>query len=381
VKSSHRVARIAVLFALTIAALSACKEKAEDSDQMQPVPVDTAAQAAARPFLCGDEDDDPLAGLTPDAFVAAFKARHGITPAAMNEAHDCQQLIVSGSPRDTYGPMATFWVEDSLPGPDGYTQETLVALIKTAVPVPSLKLNTVDNCVYIKRINASNWAARIASVNGPCPAQVPNDADTLEVTDYPPTGGVPSAKGGRIHEGPSGTYYFGFLCLPNRWCVVGTQKVPGTHSIHAHARGDRQRLSVKLGGQLVASNLMATLNPVPNLASITRKMFEGPKGAKVATIAISGNDTDADTAYLRKWKINEDTLPHSIDVWLRRDTTGLNGDTIQGWKIRYTDSGTEFPRRKQTASNHAGIGVVRWRWSKDDEGVWIQCVRGCCSDW
>jgi hypothetical protein len=387
VNAIQRNVRSVVIGMLVVSMVSGCK-KMEDADTSKDdsQSKDTAAVAAnVAPFLCGDEKGQhQFGGLSPELFVKAFEVKYGISPKAINEAHDCQQLIVQGQSggRDAYGALVTLWVDDALPGPGGYDQGALVAVINADTPVPALKLNGTENCVYLKENGNHTWSASIAvrTGGGQCPQTIPAGAVPLAVTTMPPTGPEPRPVGGRIHEGPNYTYFFGIQCLPDLWCVIGNTTVPAGHIIAANAHGDRQRLSFKIGTTLVASQLTATISPETNLQNFKQSWFERARGIKVATITIDGigTDPDAEAAYINKWRITQATLPPRVNVYLRRDPS--QPDITKGWYLRFTDTGNEFSNN-QNSGTHAGPGTTRWRWSKSDEGVWVQCLKGCCSDW
>jgi hypothetical protein len=324
-----------------------------------------------------------------EAFTAAFQRETGVPIRSENEVHDCQRLLRRGSPRDTYGPLVTLFVSDALPvtlfvsdalpGAGGYGVPKVVAVITTDSVLPELNIDGLKNCVYLRQMQSGLWSGAIVPIPaGGCPAALPANAKPLEVTTYNQTETASFPVAGRIHEGPNYKYFFGIQCQRGLWCVLGKGNVPTGHVVATHARGDKQRLAYWDGSVLTASRLTATLSPVSGLADITQDAFEQAGGVKVATIRITGSDDEAEKKYLEKWKLPATLtrLPRTLDVYLRRDRVQ---DLTQGWQLRYTLDGEEIPFR-QHAKKHGGPGTTRFRWLQDDEGVWIQCLKGCCGE-
>lgn len=383
--------RLASLMALL--ASPACDKREDAGDKPEVPPETDVVKVTAKDAHCADLSIEQLAIKRVEDLYATVDAAYGekaITRS--NEIHDCQGLIATGQPT----PIGALIAFDNIET-DGF--QTLKPVIGVTLiggdynGNSRLRLKEGRNCIWMKGVdNAadSEWQAYLV----PLPDDVTR-CSTLDPTKPDTQGEMPlrlyrsplsnghAGKGypeGVRWEEANGVYYIGVKCL-SEWCVLG---VPGTGSPpagfdhHNNAWGDRQSLAVlDSAGKWQRSRLKATIKPEADIGTKYDTPDKYATERHVATIKVTGNDDNARQKYAKKWELGVSHLPNEVKVFVLYDTA------TKKWWMRFgEENGTNPHISAEFADGDMGtaMGTTRFRWSSDDEGVWVQCATGCCGD-
>jgi hypothetical protein len=183
----------------------------------------------------------------------------------------------------------------------------------------------------------------------------------------------------RFHEvGESKEYYIGFQCGEQHWCVIGVDdaaKPPKGLQPVTSGFVDEQRLGIYDADdrELKPTDLRGLLVARQDIASLDTAAFVD-KIVRVADLYIQGDDDEAREFYAVKYGLDDVSETHGpivVSLSYRRG----------GFKFYYNGKATDRPTEiKPKDSDHPLPGGARWRWSTNDEGVWIFCPAGCCGD-
>jgi hypothetical protein len=194
----------------------------------------------------------------------------------------------------------------------------------------------------------------------------------------------------------SGEMLLGVRCGERRWCVIAPTSLSavtlrpttcrnesGLETCRNRGWADQQQLAKKKSSSpdLELSPSSGTIYPVRGLGNTTDDDFTVWK--KVATIRIADADyvktsdltfyMGGDKARAEVWLLLEnptepDPEKKSFKAWIKSfDANGvLRHQPIISIK------------RKHHAITGLVPGMARWKWSTNDEGIWVRCGVGCC---
>lgn len=375
-----------------------------------------------------------VAPLAARPYVSPFppNSLHGFAPpflakcAAMEWTPRCDDPLYTDDQSfrvdaNDYGPHA---YAAPAPGLEMATDESafssprLVALVYVkppangVLPLPyqSLRLEAGSNCVYLHYAGSTYTAYVVPSPTAnPCAGSIaPDQSHALQVTtiqnpspwNAPPNASIAAnipavARFHEAHVPKSVTPYtlIGLRC-GNKWCVLWPttttdQDNPAHQGKHGERRGwsvrgwgDAQHLAqMSAAGAVTRSDIQASILPVDDLAS---KTFAAPEPGEhpgdaqhVATIYFKNDPTGVygDGASGDGWHFRK----HENELYIWKDAsspTGWSGEiqnkSFLGMITHHIPVNVE-PR-------HVGTNppaTARFRWSADDEDVWVKCD-GCC---
>lgn len=319
------------------------------------------------------------------------------------EYHD-EQKLTDPSGR-TYGPLAEISAAPALGDLDTVAEfdqagaaGVWVAVIDVLPGLPltpqyaALHLGYGRHCVILSHDPASppnaGWRGFVflqtdVACTHPAPPPAATELKVIAIVDpaFPNASDLPAAA--RFGEAQNNIPIFGLRCAA-AWCEFGPsnfQDRPPKHrttpgntlppSRPANVKGwhDEQRLAVpRPGGGLEASTFYASVTPIANLEHTDHTNFQSFQ--QIATIWLSA-DPPPNSDYATKWHLRRGATV----LEMRADATGttwqarIRGDTLSRLLVHRADHG-------------AGAivpGTARWRWSDQDEYIWVRCSTGCCS--
>lgn len=344
----------------------ACAQRADSTRRADAV---QSATAAARPTYdvffslpeAGDEqrlDDGSGQQLGPVAFIFPSPFANGFTRRSQIAVHPAPGLLVAvvvvrGNPGD--------------PVPQTYA---------------NLQLQTGVNCIWLfaPGPNPGNtYQVFVTSTPSGSPCNRSNPRGPLFVderhiggfahADYPPSP--------RFDEIPPNQPVLGFKCL-NAWCEAGpsafTQHPPpaSVSGKEGKIKGwfDEQYLAERVGG-VWTKRMRAAVFPVPNLDRLDRSDFAVYR--RVAWLYIF-DPIPAGSKYA-SWGMGVGAN-HKNKVELKFDAASSK------WSVRITpQGGTPITWTEVEEMPHLDVpipGTVRFRFTVEDDGIWVPCGQSCC---
>jgi hypothetical protein len=336
------------------------------------------------------------------------------------EFHDCQRLLES--PGDsTYGPLVGVYVSWQLhnvqwPGkadtvvriggvpvevPGGYGVPVAEILKWDGAPYGALGIVGEYQCLYL--LSETQAAVVGVTMGRACreplpplatlPAGTPVELLTIRKHDA----AEPPPVGRWDHDG---TGHFISIACPGGWCEIG----PAVFSTSRDYAGydvkpwyDEQRLAVLQGDELRPGTAYGTAIPVTDLAStnITGKMAQvgslaihGPSPAYLAKLGFHDRPVGTNMAslWLCEGSADDCEVPEALrselacadGFWakIRAPRDGLLGPVLDWLAGVPTQYHCVIYRDHPEIENIPA--TLRWRWRKDDEGIWARCKSGCC---
>ncbi len=238
----------------------------------------------------------------------------------------------------------------------------------------------------------------------------------------------------------TGVQYIGIACGPKKWCRIGPPEGFRRDSLHTESEladvpqavasrpgrrllvagwYDEQRLAPPSGPPAAATDVRAIVVPHERLGQYVYADFEN-KWAPVAFVRFetgSGHapikhevrvgyadklgfatgDTTSVISLCRGLEecprlrtVAADSLLQRLPAAYRHPTPVSAQEVANGasqtvpnvWWARIT-AGSRVTYRPVIRCDHSSLrdtvpGTARWRWSLDDEKVWVRCVNGCC---
>jgi hypothetical protein len=342
------------------------------------------------------------------------------------EYHDCQKFPIGGG--GVYGPLVAIFAREHLNSEiNRLMQLASQGATKRAVGIGlilsfngaynPLGIRHAYNCLYMWATITGADTTRNAflipvSDQKRCLddlAPTPSGAKQLEVRlrrDDPSYGIADYPEVARWDWDPMvHQQYISIGCL-NAWCDIGNQSFNGSQdrddpSLPTAARRvlrvkpwyDEQRLA-DFGptNVIFASGIIGTLYPDPMLAQLGPGDYATHEWKKVAYSFLS----EPSATYLNKLNFEAGHLtpaPKQVNqIELCQGTRGQCnvpateliadcGNTTDPWWSRITSVSGVVRHRCVIRRTHSGVtipGIVRWRWSENDERGWISCPGGCC---
>ena len=323
---------------------------------------------------------------------------NGVCAYLIPEYHDEQRLSNGGT---SYGSFVRAYAVDAVGVYDdhtdfhgGYHQVGVIFVDGNDIPGPynALHLSAGFNCVYLTHEDTPDrwWAKVSPPVSGVCrsgvAAKIVTSAEqfSTNAADYPAvTRWVEGSHGGH-----SRVPMLGVRC-GNAWCNIG----PGSanNSTHAGEQGAGTTARWVVRGWYDEQKLSLPASPIP-----------APDGPTLSIVPHDQLGSKLDSDFLNNWVEvarvvvpSGATLPAKyggtppnttgfhfrtgVNVISLRHNTGFPGDY---WEVEVRN-GAVFKRwRKVTPEPHAGWsipGTARWKWSEQDEEIWVRCGVGCCT--
>ena len=353
------------------------------------------------------------------------------------EFNDCQRFRQKSG--DAYGPLIGIFARESLSYHisrmlDSARANAQIRAVSIGLiydwdsPYPALDIASGFNCLYMWAENGSlkRKAAMVpVAADSVCRkdlavTDIPASTPPLEVFPRRPDPIFTAAN----HDYPDvarwdwdevlNTEYIGIGCQDS-WCEIAkpplheSRKHDDLAATSPHGRRvfqikgwyDEQLLAVSTtpGGSLLkASTVTGTIFPGPELGSLPESAYQKKWVDTAATTLLTGHLAN----YVSKLNFEEPPLVggHQFNVIAlcegsRADcgvpltvppkTCSKPGDPWYGddWWARITSTKGAVAyrcviRRKHPELNKIIPGLVRWRWSLDDEVTWIACPDGCC---
>ena len=379
------------------------------SCQQESKPIEAARQVAAQHILTGDSlrvaliqagRDRGIDSVTAVALATAGTFTLGLASPLVDD----EQAFQSNS--GGYEADVLAFPIDNLAGwhsPSDFSTPHSVALLQVKSAVGSsaeagykaLKLGPMGfYCVYLQHAPSApddkGWSANVAAVTavGDCKDPAPTTgydvhafaegdeyAKTWNDADTPPSV--------RFVEGKNKAMFLGVRC-GKYTCIVGTDakgliKPPD----HAGPANDVQTDGTLWHDEQALSDMatspkpkmLAAVIPDANLANLDLTALQS--GYKpVGRVEITGKVL---STYKSAYGFSS-TAPNYIFIKLD-PADPVTGKVVSGRAMITNDSGTFYLRVKRM--DHGNIvsklpATARWKWTRDDEEIWVRCDIGCC---
>ena len=343
------------------------------------------------------------------------------------EFHDCQRFVKVGSTkRDTfYLDLFAIYAADSLEHhfteskPHGF--KIAATIYSYSVPDDQLPetvytplgLEPGYSCLYLARTD-TQWLARVRPhLNSACPLTTDSRGHDLKVIPltlpegFTPRDIPPVARWD--WDATNSEQYIGIRC-GEKWCEIGADHlVPSAAALPVppeftsqqdrkvfQIKGwyDQQLLAIRDPGSPVGlrpSSTMGTVVPNPQL--YRKRKADYRKGVEVAFFYVTSDE------YQNKLNLKlsplggpkRNSLVVQSNLWA--DVMELLGKDSVFWNGNFVATTTVKAKAKVIKRNsHAymttpGTGpkikpdiprTARWRWEKEDETVWTECLQFCC---
>jgi hypothetical protein len=330
-----------------------------------------------------------------------------------SQAHDCQRLIEEVGEHLRYGPLVALLVSTRrVSQPDAAFSDGLVVaeiVNHDASSYAPLGIQGgVVSCLWIRRESrpplpepfptalppplAYIWTAQIRRpTSGNClDGELGPPSEPLIVvrrtygplynpgTDYPNTGRW-------MWDPVNRTQFIGIRC-GNAWCEIGRrnpQFVPSPAFTAETVPGwsDEQLLAYMPVGaeEVVVSTLYGRIEPAPELRNTHPSRYFSLLGEHVATITFSGGTDSVRAVYAHKYAL-ACTCTNEIRLYMRGERTRRPRDpSVLDTTYAFSSNRTRWQTIiRNTHTNHAGTGAVRWAWNDNDEGSWVECPPNTC---